>query len=71
MSAKLSLLRSRLVRATAAASLADVVVRQDLLSQIEKGLMHALNAKAKVRALNTKKKNSKASEFEHEFKLIE
>ena len=40
--------------------------------QIEKGLIPAPGARAKVRALNAKKKqNTKASQLEHEFKLIE
>ena len=42
------------------------------LSQIEKGLIPALGARAKVRALNAKKKqNTKASQLDHDFKLIE
>jgi hypothetical protein len=42
------------------------------LSQIEKGLIPAPGAKAKVRALNAKKKqNTKESQLDHEFKLIE
>ena len=42
------------------------------LSQIEKGLIPALGAKAKVRALNAKKKqNTKASQLDYDFKLIE
>jgi hypothetical protein len=41
------------------------------LSQIKKGLITALGAKAKVRALNAKKKqNTKASQLDHDFKLI-
>jgi hypothetical protein len=42
------------------------------LSQIEKGLIPAPGARAKVRALNAKKKqNTKASQLDHKFKLIE
>jgi hypothetical protein len=42
------------------------------LSQIEKGLIPAPGARAKVRALNAKKKqNTKESQLDHEFKLIE
>jgi hypothetical protein len=42
------------------------------LSQIEKGLIPDPGARARVRALNAKKKqNTKASQLEHEFKLIE
>jgi hypothetical protein len=42
------------------------------LSQIEEGLIPAPGARAKVRALNAKKKqNTKASQLGHEFKLIE
>jgi hypothetical protein len=42
------------------------------LSQIEKGLILAPGGRAKVRALNAKKKqNTKASQLDHEFKLIE
>ena len=44
------------------------------LSQIEKGLIPApgARAKAKARALNAKKKqNTKESQLDHEFKLIE
>lgn len=40
--------------------------------QVEHGLMPAPSAKAKTRALNKKKKeNSKTSQLDHEFKLIE
>jgi hypothetical protein len=40
--------------------------------QIEKGIIPAPGAKARARALNAKKKqNSKVSQLEHEFKLIE
>jgi hypothetical protein len=47
-------------------------IAESQLSQIEKGLIPAPGAKARARALNTKKKqNSKASQLEHEFKLIE
>jgi hypothetical protein len=42
------------------------------LSQIEKGLIPAPSARAKVKALNAKKKlNSRESQLDHEFKLIE
>jgi len=42
------------------------------LSQIEKGLIPAPGARAKVRALNAKKKqNTKESQLDYEFKLIE
>ena len=42
------------------------------LSQIEKGLIPAPGAKARARALNAKKKqNTKVSQLEHEFMLIE
>ena len=42
------------------------------LSQIEKGLIPAPGARAKVRALNAKKKqNTKESQLDHKFKLIE
>jgi hypothetical protein len=40
--------------------------------QVEHGLIPALGAKAKARALNKKKKeNTKTSQIDHEFKLIE
>jgi hypothetical protein len=40
--------------------------------QIEHGIIPAPGAKAKVRALNAKKKqNTKESQLDHEFKLIE
>ena len=42
------------------------------LSQIEKGLITAPGAKARSRALSAKKKqNTKVSQLEHEFMLIE
>jgi hypothetical protein len=42
------------------------------LSQIEKGLVPAPGAKARARALNAKKEqNTKVSQLEHEFMLIE
>jgi hypothetical protein len=42
------------------------------LSQIEKGLIPAPSARAKVGALNAEKKqNTKASQLDYEFKLIE
>jgi hypothetical protein len=42
------------------------------LSQIEKGLIPAPGARAKVRALNAKKKqNTEESQLDHDFKLIE
>jgi len=41
------------------------------LSQIEKGIIPAPGARARARALNAKKQNTKASQLEHEFKLIE
>jgi hypothetical protein len=45
---------------------------QSQLSQIEKGLIPAPGARAKVRALNAKKKkNTKESQLDPEFKLIE
>jgi hypothetical protein len=47
-------------------------VVESQLSQIEKGLIPAPGARAKVRALNAKKKqNTKESQLDHEFKLIE
>ena len=45
---------------------------QSQLSQIEKGLIPAPGAGAKARSLNAKKKqNTKESQLDHEFKLIE
>jgi hypothetical protein len=41
------------------------------LSQIEKGLIPAPGAKARSRALSAKKQNTKVSQLEHEFMLIE
>ena len=41
------------------------------LSQIQKGLIPAPGAKARARALNAKKQNTKVSQLEHEFMLIE
>jgi hypothetical protein len=47
-------------------------IAESQLSQIEKGLIPAPGARAKVRALNAKKKqNTKESQLDHEFKLIE
>jgi hypothetical protein len=44
---------------------------QSQLSQIEKGFIPAPNARAKARALNAKKKkNTKESQLDHDFKLI-
>jgi len=58
-------------RRSSRVSRATRIVESQLL-QIEKGLIHAPGARAKVRALNAKKKqNTKVSQLDHEFKLIE